>query len=259
MSKSTLHIIKIGGKLINDPNELDRLLIAFDRIIGPKILIHGGGRKATELSQQMGIEVKMIDGRRITDADTLEVAVMVYAGLINKSIVAQLQAKGTNAIGLTGADGNIIHAVKRPVNDIDYGLVGDIEYVDGDRINNLIKAGFCPVFCAISHDQKGQLLNTNADTIASVVAQSLAQDYDISLKYCFEYEGVLHSIDDPTQTIDSITADLLDAMKQDGIINAGMIPKLTNGIEALRAGVAQVAICGINNLDSLDNATLLSL
>ncbi len=256
---NTLQIIKVGGKLINDPIELDKLLTAFDRISDPKILIHGGGRKATELSQQMGLEVKMIDGRRITDADTLEVAVMVYAGLVNKSIVAQLQSKGTNAIGLTGADGNIIQAIKRPVDDIDYGLVGDIQYVDGQRIKRLIDVGFCPVFCAISHDQKGQLLNTNADTIASVVAQSLAESYDVSLKYCFEYDGVLHSIDDPDQTIDSITEDLFHSMIDDGSINAGMIPKLSNGIDALKGGVAQVAVCGIHNLKSLDNATLISL
>ncbi len=256
---NTLQIIKIGGKLINDPEELDRLLTAFDRIKGPKILIHGGGRKATQLSKQMGLEVKMIEGRRITDADTLEVAVMVYAGLINKNIVAQLQSKGTNAIGLTGADGNIIQAHKRPVKTIDYGYVGDIDHVDGDSIYRLTEAGFCPVFCAISHDQQGQLLNTNADTIASVVAQSLADRYDVSLKFCFEYDGVLHSIDDPTDTIDSITEDLFDSMKEDGTINAGMIPKLSNGMDALRGGVREVAICGIENLLHLDNATILSL
>ncbi len=256
---NTLQIIKVGGKLINDPTELDKLLKAFDRIAGPKILIHGGGRKATELSQKMGLEVKMIGGRRITDADTLEVAVMIYAGLVNKSIVAKLQAKGTNAIGLTGADGNIIQAIKRPVNDIDYGYVGDIKHVDGKRIESLLAAGFCPVFCAISHDQRGQLLNTNADTIASVVAQSLAETYDVSLKYCFEYDGVLYSIDDPSQTIDSITADLFQFMIADGSINAGMIPKLSNGMDALKGGVNEVAICGIDNLNSLDNATLIGL
>ena len=254
-----LHVIKIGGKLINDELELDKLLTAFSHLSGPKILIHGGGRKATELSKQMGLEVKMIDGRRITDRDTLDVAVMVYAGLINKQIVAQLQTKNTLAIGLCGADGNIIHAHKRPVVDIDYGYVGDIEHVAGNRINKLLLAGFCPVFCAISHDQQGQLLNTNADTIASVVAQSMARSYEVSLKYCFEYSDVLHNINNPSHTISDITAEQLDQMKEDGTINAGMIPKLSNGMDALRGGVHQVAICGIDNLVDLNNATQLGI
>ena len=254
-----LHVIKIGGKLINDELELDKLLTAFSHLSGPKILIHGGGRKATELSKQMGLEVKMIDGRRITDRETLDVAVMVYAGLINKQIVAQLQTKNTLAIGLCGADGNIIHAHKRPVVDIDYGYVGDIEHVAGNRINKLLLAGFCPVFCAISHDQQGQLLNTNADTIASVVAQSMARSYEVSLKYCFEYSGVLHNINNPSHTISDITVEQLDQMKEDGTINAGMIPKLSNGMDALRGGVHQVAICGIDNLVDLNNATQLGI
>ena len=254
-----LHVIKIGGKLINEPKELDRLLTAFAQLKGPKILIHGGGRKATELSQQMGLEVKMIEGRRITDRDTLDVAVMVYAGLINKQIVAQLQTKDTLAIGLCGADGDIIQAHKRPVKDIDYGFVGDIDHVAGNRINKLLLAGFCPVFCAISHDQQGQLLNTNADTIASVVAQSMARSYEVSLKYCFEYQGVLHDVKDPSNTIAQISAEQLDQMKAAGTINAGMIPKLSNGMDALQGGVQEVAVCGINNLVDLNNATRLSL
>jgi len=254
-----LHVIKIGGKLINEPQDLDRLLCAFSNLRGPKILIHGGGRKATELSQQMGIEVQMIEGRRITDSATLDVAVMVYAGLINKQIVAQLQVKNTLAIGLCGADGNIIHAHRRPVVDIDYGYVGDIDHVAGNRINKLLLAGFCPVFCAISHDQQGQLLNTNADTIASVVAQSMARSYEVSLKYCFEYDGVLYDIHNPSETISHITAEEFDQMKTVGTINGGMIPKLSNGMDAIRGGVQQVAICGIDNLENLKNATLLSI
>ena len=252
-----LHVIKIGGKLINDPQELDKLLTAFSQLSAPKILIHGGGRKATELSKQMGLEVKMIDGRRITDRATLDVAVMVYAGLINKQIVAQLQTKNTLAIGLCGADGNMIQAHKRPVVDIDYGYVGDIEHVAGNRINKLFVAGFCPVFCAISHDQQGQLLNTNADTIASVVAQSMARSFEVSLKYCFEYLGVLHDIKNPDHTIDSISEDQLTKMQSDGTINAGMIPKLSNGIDAIKGGVHEVAICGVDNLVDLNNATQL--
>lgn len=254
-----IHVIKIGGKLINDAVELDKLLTAFAKLDGPKILIHGGGRKATELSQQMGLEVKMVEGRRITDRDTLDVAVMVYAGLINKQIVAQLQTKNMLAIGLCGADGNMIQAHKRPVKDIDYGYVGDIDHVAGNRINKLLLAGFCPVFSAISHDQQGQLLNTNADTIASVVAQSMARSYRVSLKYCFEYAGVLHDLKEPGNTIPQISAVQLDQMKASGTINAGMIPKLSNGMDALHGGVQEVAICGIDNLVDLNNATLLSL
>jgi acetylglutamate kinase len=259
MALPQLHIVKIGGKLINEPEELDRFLTAFSQIEGPKILIHGGGRKATELSEQMGLEVKMIEGRRITDQDTLEVAIMVYAGLINKTITALLQSKGTNAIGLCGADGNMIKAHKRPIKEIDYGWVGDIDEVDGTMINSLLSVGFVPVFCAISHDQKGQLLNTNADTIASVVAKSMTHDYCVSLKFCFEFDGVLHSINDPQNTIDIITADLFDSMKSDGTINSGMIPKLSNGLDALKGGAHEVAVCGVDNLITLKNATILSL
>ena len=259
MSKETLHIVKVGGKLINDPIELDRLLEAFSYIDEKKILIHGGGRKATELSQQMGLEVKMIEGRRITDQDTLEVAVMVYAGLINKNIVAALQAKSQNAIGLCGADGNIIRAHKRPVKEVDYGWVGDVEGVDTENLTKLLSADFIPVFCAISHDQQGQLLNTNADTIASVIAQSLANQYSISLKYCFEYPGVLHDINNPKNTIDIITHDLYQSMKIEGSINEGMIPKIDNSIAAKKAAVEEVYICGIDNLISLNNATEISL
>lgn len=259
MSKTQLQIIKIGGELINDAVELQRFLHIFSQIEGPKILIHGGGRKATELSKQMGLEVKMIDGRRITDQATLEVAIMVYAGLINKSIVAQLQAKKNNAIGLCGADGNIIQAHKRPVSKIDYGWVGDIDAVNSTSVSHLITGGFTPVFCAISHDQEGQLLNTNADTIASVIAQAMSAEYKVSLKFCFEYDGVLHDISDPSDTIDIITEDLFESMKSDGTINAGMIPKLTNGLDALKGGSEEVSICGIDNLISLDNATTISL
>ena len=259
MSMAQLHVIKIGGKLINDAVELDRFLTTFAQLNGPKILIHGGGRKASELSRKLGLEVKVIDGRRITDRDTLDVAVMVYAGLINKQIVAQLQTKNTLAIGLCGADGDIIHAHKRPVIEIDYGFVGDIDHVAANRINKLLLAGFCPVFCAISHDQQGQLLNTNADTIASVVAQSMSRAYEVSLKYCFEYEGVLHDINDPKNTIANITSEQLDEMKAAGTINAGMIPKLSNGMDALNGGVQEVSVCGIGNLVDLHNATRLSI
>lgn len=255
----TLQIIKIGGKLINEADELARLLKAFSGLPHPKILIHGGGRKATELSKAIGLEVKMVEGRRITDEATLEIAIMVYAGLINKKIVALLQSLGTDAIGLTGADANTILAHKRIVKEIDYGWVGDVDHVNNDSIKALLSAGIVPVFSPITHDGQGQLLNTNADTIASALAIALSKEYHVSLKYCFEYPGVLYSLDNPQNTIKTISEVEFNAMVANGGINEGMIPKLKNGLNALRNGVEEVAICGIDNLLDLENATTLSL
>ena len=254
-----LHIIKIGGKLINDDVELTRCLEAFDKIEGHKILVHGGGRKATELSDQLDIEVKIIDGRRITSAATLEVAIMVFAGLINKTIVARLQARDVNALGLSGADGDTISAVKRPVNKIDYGYVGDIKSINISLINTLLANNVTPVFCALSHDRQGQMLNTNADTIAAQLAIALSKKYDVTLSYCFEYKGVLLDISDPDVSIGSMSSATFEAMKKNGAINSGMIPKLSNGFDALKEGVSKVAISGIDNLLDHNGATLLSL
>jgi acetylglutamate kinase len=201
----------------------------------------------------------MVEGRRITDEATLEIAIMVYAGLINKQIVALLQSLGTNAIGLTGADANAILAHKRVVKEIDYGWVGDVDDINKDGVKALLSVGLVPVFSPITHDGQGQLLNTNADTIASVIAVAMAEEYHVSLKYCFEYPGVLYNLDNPKKTIKSISEDEFATMKQDSSINEGMIPKLSNGLNALRNGVHEVAICGIDNLLDLDNATKLIL
>lgn len=259
MEKPKLNVLKIGGKLINDANKLSGFLQAASQSTEDYIIIHGGGRKATELSALLGIETKIIEGRRITDAETLEVAVMVYAGLINKKIVAQLQALNVDAIGLSGADGNIVKAHKRVVKEIDYGLVGDIESINAERLNGLLSLGLHPVFCAISHDQKGQLLNTNADTIATQIAIAMTPHYEVSLKYCFEYSGVLYDLSEPDMTMSQISMREFNEMKESGVIDAGMIPKLSNGFEALEGHVGKVVICGIDNLWSESKATQLTI
>lgn len=259
MPLTQLNIIKIGGKLINDAIELDRVLRAFAAIEGPKILIHGGGRKATEVSESMGLEVVMVEGRRVTDTATLEIAVMVYAGLINKNIVASLQSVGCNAVGLCGADASIMTSHKRQVKSIDYGWVGDIDHVHVDALQKLLSVGFVPVLCPVTHDGRGQLLNTNADTIAAATAGAMSKSYKISLKYCFEYPGVLYDVNQTGQTMTSMSESEFSAMRSEGSIHSGMIPKLSNGFEALRQGASEVSICGIDNLFDLDGATKLSL
>lgn len=254
-----MHVVKIGGKLINDRSFLEAFLKAFADISGPKILIHGGGRKATEISALLGIETRMVEGRRITNAETLEVAIMVYAGLINKTVVSQLQRMSINAIGLSGADADIVRAHKRPVKDINYGLVGDIDTINVDSLLSLSEAGFTPVICAISHDGQGQLLNTNADTIAAQIAVALSSTMKVKLSYCFEYDGVLYDINEPKLTMSAVSEGEFDDMKMSGSINSGMIPKLTNGFDALKGGVSEVSVCGIDNLSTKDRATMLTL
>ncbi len=258
MSKD-LHIVKIGGKLINDQASLKEFLVAFQKLDGPKILVHGGGRKATEMSALLGIETKLIDGRRITNKDTLEVAIMIYAGLINKNIVAQLQSMSINAIGMSGADANLIEAHKRPVKDIDYGFVGDIDQVNPKALEGLLAIDITPVLCAITHDGHGQLLNTNADTIAAQVAIAMSKEYDVKLSFCFEYPGVLYDLDSPKMTMSQISEGEFINMKTSGTVNSGMIPKLSNGFDALKGGVGEVSICGIANLSNKENATTLTL
>ena len=258
MNKS-IHVIKIGGRLINDSKMLQAFLDEFQKVPGPKVLVHGGGRKATELSALLGVETRIIEGRRITSAETLEVAIMVYAGLINKSMVAQLQSRQVNALGLCGADADIIRSHRRPVKDIDYGFVGDIDKVDGQSLYNLIDRAVVPVLSAITHDGHGQLLNTNADTIAAQTAIALTAFGDVSLSYCFEYKGVLYDLDEPQLTMSSINEGEFINMKTSGSINSGMIPKLSNGFDALKGKVSQVHICGIENLVSLTGASALAL
>ena len=259
MSKETLHIVKIGGKLINDTSVRSQFLDAFLSLSGPKILVHGGGRKTTELSALLGIEVRMIDGRRITNKETLDVAVMVYAGLINKSIVAEIYAKDSRAIGLSGADGDAVRADKRPVGEIDYGYVGDIIHVNESLLTGFLQEDYIPVICAISHDSKGQLLNTNADTIAAFIAMAFSDTFHVNLSYCFEFNGVLYDIETPELTMSSLSRQEVDDLMQNNTINKGMIPKISNGIKALEGGVHRVSICGIENLNSQDGATVLTL
>ena len=239
-----LNIIKIGGNVIDNSEKLHQFLLDFTALPGDKILIHGGGKIATELGDSLGVHAKMVEGRRITDIETLRIVTMVYAGLINKNMVAQLQAKGCNAIGLTGADGNIIKAVKRPVKEIDYGFVGDLDAssVSVTTLSSLLDAGLVPVLCAITHDGDSQLLNTNADTIASSVAIAMSAVYATSLVYCFEKRGVMRDIDDDNSLVSLIKIDEFETLKEEGVVSGGMIPKLHNAFEAIKSGVANVYI-----------------
>lgn len=236
-------ILKIGGNILNDPTALAAGLDYFSSLKEPAILVHGGGRKASEVIAEMGREPKMIDGRRITDAPTLEIVTMVYAGLINKQVVADLQARGCNAIGLSGADGNAVLAEKRPVKTINYGFAGDVLGANAQLLQTLLKAGLQPVLCPITHDRKGQLLNTNADTIANETAKALAAVGEtVSLRYCFEFPGVMKNIKDLDSWIPTLTPTTYAAFKADGTIAGGMIPKLDNAFAAVAAGVGEVVI-----------------
>ncbi|MDP5102247.1 MAG: acetylglutamate kinase [Nonlabens sp.] len=240
--KNTLKIVKIGGNIIDDAVALTTFLIDFATIKSPKILVHGGGKLATRLADDLQIPVNMIDGRRVTDQQTLDVITMVYAGKINKNIVAQLQAQDCNAIGFTGADGNTIIAVKRPVQEVDYGFVGDVEQVKTSTLELLLTNNITPIFCAITHDTKGQLLNTNADTIAAELAIAFASSYDVSLYYCFEKNGVLKNVDDEESVIDHIDTKSYKSLLETGVIANGMLPKLNNCFHALNNNVQTVCI-----------------
>lgn len=249
-----LSVIKIGGNVIDNSEKLHQFLLDFTALPGDKILIHGGGKIATELGDSLGVTAKMVEGRRITDIDTLRIVTMVYAGLINKNMVAQLQAKGSNAIGLTGADGNVIRAVKRPVKEIDYGFVGDLDAasVSSSALDSLLKAGLVPVLCAITHDGDSQLLNTNADTIASAVAVAMSGLYETSLIYCFEKRGVMKDVDDDDSLVQEIRMDEFEGLKAEGIVSGGMIPKLHNAFEAIKSGVSAVYIGKADELSEID-------
>jgi len=237
-----LSIIKIGGNIIEDETSLNAFLQLFSKIEGNKILVHGGGKRATHIASKLGIESKMVNGRRITDAETLEVITMVYGGLVNKNVVAKLQALQVDAIGLTGADINSIKSDKRPVKEIDFGFVGDVKKIASNSIDKLIQADFTPVFCAITHDGNGQLLNTNADTIASTIGVGMSTIYDTSIYYCFELNGVLQDFDDKNSVIKNINSDTYKDLLEKGIISDGMIPKLDNCFDALNNGVQKVHI-----------------
>lgn len=247
---SVLNIIKIGGNVIDNPEQLEEFLEKFSALPGRKILVHGGGKIATRIASDMGIEAKMVEGRRITDAAMLDVVTMVYAGLTNKNIVASLQKHNCNAIGLCGADANVIKAIKRPVKEIDYGFVGDIlaDSIDSLAIKKLLEAEFIPVFSAITHNGSGQLLNTNADTIASSLAVALTKLYEVSLIYCFDKNGVLLDVNDDQSVIETIRAGEFERLKESKTIHDGMIPKLYNAFEAISRGVSYVYIGHASNL-----------
>jgi len=248
--KQKLSIIKIGGNVIENKAELAKFLALFSNLDELKILVHGGGKLATQFAERLGIKSKMIGGRRITDEETLEVITMVYGGLTNKNIVAQLQANKCNAIGLSGADGDTIQAHKRPVKEIDYGFAGDVDGINSSIISKLLNTNLVPVFCAMTHDGKGQLLNTNADTIASELARGMSKDYNTTLYYCFEKKGVLRNIDDENSVIKHIDSKKYTQLLDDGIIADGMLPKLENCFHALKNGhVEKVCIGDISMLN----------
>lgn len=240
-----INVVKIGGNVVDNPVALAAFLRDFASLKGPKILVHGGGKEATRLSATLGIETKMIDGRRVTDRQTLDVVTMVYAGLINKRIVAMLQADGCDAVGLSGADGNVIPARRRPAEPVDYGFVGDIDpsAVNDRFIASLLAAGVTPVFCAICHDGDGTLLNCNADSVAAAVAQGASRIDVTRLTYCFEKPGVLADVDDPESVIELVTAESFVTLREQGIVAKGMIPKIENALVCAAAGVAEVRIC----------------
>ncbi|WP_179347963.1 acetylglutamate kinase [Winogradskyella pacifica] len=238
----TLKVIKTGGNIIDNDDALAAFITDFATLKGPKILVHGGGKLATKLATQMNIPVQMNEGRRITDADTLDIITMVYAGKINKNIVAQLQANTCNAIGFSGADGNTIVSEKRPTKPVDYGFAGDVKQVNTKTLEILLKNNITPVFCAITHDKNGQLLNTNADTIASELAIGFASIYNTELYYCFEKNGVLEDVNNDDSVIENINTESYKTLKENKIIFEGMLPKLDNCFHAINRNVQKVCI-----------------
>lgn len=253
-------VVKVGGKVVETPELLQKLLFNFSRISGNKVLVHGGGRSATAMAKQLGIETQMVNGRRITDEAMLDVVTMVYGGLVNKKIVSGLQALNSNALGLTGADMDLIRAVKRPVKDIDYGFVGDIMDVSTRELELILDQGVVPVVAPLTHDGKGQMLNTNADTIAAELSIALSRRYRVQLIYCFEKKGVLSNPEDDDSVIRELSYSKYEEHQKEGVIVDGMIPKLDTGFSALRNGVEMVCITNSNELGAnLANGTLLKI
>ena len=241
--KEKLTVVKVGGAVVEDEAQLAQLLKDFSDIEGTKVLVHGGGRRARQVAASLGIESKMVNGRRITDAEMLNVVTMVYGGLVNKNLVARLQANGVNALGLTGADIDVIRSHKRPLKDgIDYGFVGDVDKANGQMLSRLIEEGITPVMAPLTHDGQGTILNTNADTIASETAKALAPYYDVTLIFSFEKKGVLSNPDDDDSVIPVITHADFIKYKEDGTISGGMLPKIENALAAIDAGVGRVII-----------------
>ena len=242
-----IHVIKIGGGVLENEAHRDAFLRQFAAIEGPKVLVHGGGRLATTMADRLGVQTQMIDGRRVTDQETLNIVTMVYGGLVNKQVVAQLQTMGVNAIGLTGVDGGWMRSVKRPIkNGIDYGYVGDVKEVNGEHLRMLLDNGLTPVIAPITYSEEGWLLNTNADTVASETATSLAPE--VQLTFCFEKAGVLRDADDESSLIPRITRESYKQLLADGVVSGGMIPKIDNAFAALERGVKSVRITHANNL-----------
>ncbi|MCH2223343.1 MAG: acetylglutamate kinase [Crocinitomicaceae bacterium] len=257
--KSKISIVKIGGNIIDDPYALKTFISDFAKIKHPKILIHGGGKIANRLNEELGIKTVMNEGRRITSAKNLDTVIMVYAGLINKRIVSALQGQECNAIGLSGADANCIQASKRSVHPVDFGWVGDVKSINQSTINLFLREGITPVFCAISHDGNGQLLNTNADTIASEIAISMSNDYDTELIYCFEKSGVLQNVNDDDSIIQKINTKKYLELKTKRIINKGMLPKMENCFHALNNNVSKVIIGNSSVINNDEKCSILTL
>ncbi len=268
--KERLTIVKVGGAVVEDPSRLDGLLDRFAAIAGRRLLVHGGGRAATQLASRMGIATTMVEGRRVTDAEMLDVVTMVYGGLVNKRIVAQLEARGVKALGLTGADMDIIRSHRRPAvglkaadgrptgQTVDYGFVGDVDRADGQALHGLIERGVTPVVAPLTHDGRGTLLNTNADTMAQTVATALAPLYDVTLVFAFEKPGVLARPDDESSVIASITADSFSRLKADGVVSGGMVPKIENALSAVAQGVGRVVITSADSIADTDRGTTIS-
>lgn len=248
MIKESLNIIKVGGAVVEDEKSLSGLLMSFSSLHGKKILVHGGGKIATEMAGKLGVETQMIDGRRITSAEMLKVVTMVYGGLVNKNIVARLQALGVNALGLTGADMNVIMSVKRPVELVNFGYVGDVKYVNTRALVSILEAGAVPVLAPLTHDKEGSMLNTNADTIASSVARAMAEKYSVTLTFCSSIPGVLKDLSDPSSLIKTVAKKDFEPMVADGTISEGMIPKLQNAFDAINDGVYKVVITSPSDL-----------
>lgn len=249
-----LTVIKVGGKIVEEEESLKQLLDDFARIEGHKILVHGGGRSATKIAERLGIQSNMVDGRRITDAATLQIVTMVYGGLVNKNIVARLQALDVNALGLTGADMDVIRSEKRPVKEIDYGFVGDVKYVKSETLQWLIDKDIVPIMAPLTHDGKGNILNTNADTIAAEIAQAMSAHYDVTLVYCFEKKGVLMDENDDNSVISRLDKELYKKYIDEGVITGGMLPKLDNAFRSIEKGVKAVIITQASEIGK-DNGT----
>jgi acetylglutamate kinase len=251
--KDKIRVFKIGGKVIDNEALLERFLVDLSKIPGKKALIHGGGKIATSISEKLGIQAQMVNGRRITDKETLDVVLMVYGGLINKKIVAQLQSLGVNAIGLSGADLNMVQAHKRPVKTVDYGFVGDVDGINHEGLALLLEQNILPVLAPLSHDGKGQMLNTNADTIAAVTAMGLSKNFEVELFFCFEKNGVLADQNDDGSVIKKISSHDFADLKEKGIVSEGMLPKLENSFDCIQKGVSKVIICHFSAINELES------